>query len=333
MNNIDFVKSKEHFDAFFRTMYERQLIWKRRFIDKQQGPWTTDPIFKTYKFTNVYRELDKNSQYCINKIIKPNVHSSLENLVWKTLVFRLFNNPNTFNQASIIWLDGIPSYDYFETAKDDYRRFMVSLQDEGQNIFTSAYLIYSSAADGRSRAEYYTEIVLPKLHSLVETIIDTCMLAAQPEEILTVLKQIPGVADFVAFELYNDMLYINKFTRHILVPFDLNAYVNIGPGSKMGAQLINPSATSKVEIREIMYALLHVAEEQLSILGDDYLENMPYAYYDYIDNSYKVTDKFNFTISNIEHWLCEYSKYARLFRNTGKKQKKFIPTSNNNIYD
>ena len=57
----------ECFEAFFQTMYERQLIWKRRFIDKKESPWTTDAIFKKFKFTNVYRELDRNSQYCINK--------------------------------------------------------------------------------------------------------------------------------------------------------------------------------------------------------------------------------------------------------------------------
>ena len=70
----------ECFEAFFQTMY------------KKESPWTTDDIFKKFKFTNVYRELDRNSQYCINKIIKLNANGSLENLIWKTLVFRLFNN-------------------------------------------------------------------------------------------------------------------------------------------------------------------------------------------------------------------------------------------------
>ena len=28
----------ECFEAFFQTMYERQLIWKRRFIDKKESP-------------------------------------------------------------------------------------------------------------------------------------------------------------------------------------------------------------------------------------------------------------------------------------------------------
>ena len=50
---------------FFETMYERQLIWKRRFIDKKERPWTDNKIFQESKFTNVYRELDRNSQWQI----------------------------------------------------------------------------------------------------------------------------------------------------------------------------------------------------------------------------------------------------------------------------
>ena len=101
----------ECFEAFFETMYERQLIWKRRFIDKKEPPWTTGAIFKKFKFTNVYRELDRNSQYCINKIIKPNANGSLENLIWKTLVFRLSNNTQTSDAASKHRPCGIPDYD------------------------------------------------------------------------------------------------------------------------------------------------------------------------------------------------------------------------------
>lgn len=59
----------ENYNEFFKTMLERQLILKRRFIDKLPMPWTTDEIFKTGKFTNVYRSLDKNSMWEIEHII------------------------------------------------------------------------------------------------------------------------------------------------------------------------------------------------------------------------------------------------------------------------
>lgn len=35
-----------HLRLFFELMHERQLIWKRRFIDKKERPWTENKIFK-----------------------------------------------------------------------------------------------------------------------------------------------------------------------------------------------------------------------------------------------------------------------------------------------
>lgn len=87
--------SDEHRTEFFRTMFERQMIWKRRFIDHQPRPWTEDPILRDYKFTNVYRELDRNSQWQIRNILLDD-SLSLANLVWKMMVFRYFNNPQYF---------------------------------------------------------------------------------------------------------------------------------------------------------------------------------------------------------------------------------------------
>ena len=61
--------SEENLHLFFATMYERQMIWKRRFIDKTQAPWTGDPIFQENKFPNLYRELDRSSWWLISNII------------------------------------------------------------------------------------------------------------------------------------------------------------------------------------------------------------------------------------------------------------------------
>ena len=80
---------------FFEVMHERQLIWKRRFIDKQERPWTENKIFQESKFTNVYRELDRNSQWQIKNILLDD-KLSLKNLIWKLMIFRFFNNPETF---------------------------------------------------------------------------------------------------------------------------------------------------------------------------------------------------------------------------------------------
>ena len=323
----------ENYHEFFRTMYERQLIWKRRFIDKlDRKLWTNDKIFQTYKFTNVYRELDRNSQYCINKIILQNKNENLQNLLWKTLVYRLFNNPNTFEEASKYWPCGIPDYNNFYAEQNSYLEFMNALSLEG-NIFTSAYLIRSSAENGQTRTECYINKVLPRLNYLIDNLINVCKNAITPEMIINKLMEIPGVASFIAYELYNDMLYINRFTDYKLIPFDANAYVNVGPGSSMGIKLIYPSIKTKKECKCAMFNLLYEAPKQLELLSNDYIDAMPFAFYDNENKRYNITNNCNFVISNIEHWLCEYSKYYRLANMTGKKQKLFKPISKNNMYE
>ena len=58
------------FQLFFETMYERMMIWKRRFIEQKPQPWTENAILRDSKFTNVYRELDRNSQWQISITMK-----------------------------------------------------------------------------------------------------------------------------------------------------------------------------------------------------------------------------------------------------------------------
>lgn len=107
--------SEEHYHEFFRTMFERQMIWKRRFLDQKPRPWTDDPILRDYKFTNVYRELDRNSQWQIRNILLDD-ELTLTNLVWKMMVFRYFNNPPTFEYArdKYGWGAGIPDYNQYD---------------------------------------------------------------------------------------------------------------------------------------------------------------------------------------------------------------------------
>ena len=82
-------------ELFFETMVERQKIWKRKTFLKLSPPWSGDEILRDYKFTNVYRELDRNSQWQINNIFKKKQKSKFD-LVWKILLFRIFNQPDFF---------------------------------------------------------------------------------------------------------------------------------------------------------------------------------------------------------------------------------------------
>ena len=62
------LRPTEVYDTYWRFAYERQEIFFRR-NEGLPPPWTEDPIFMRYKFTNAYRASDRVSQYLIKHVI------------------------------------------------------------------------------------------------------------------------------------------------------------------------------------------------------------------------------------------------------------------------
>jgi hypothetical protein len=59
---------EEAFQWYFYFIQERMnIFWKR--YQRTPSPYSDDLIFQDYKFTNVYRVLDRVSQYLIKEII------------------------------------------------------------------------------------------------------------------------------------------------------------------------------------------------------------------------------------------------------------------------
>ncbi len=320
-------RNDKAYSLFFQTMYERQMIWKKRFIDGRPGPWTEDPILRDYKFTNVYRGLDRHSQYSLRHIIMSNRAKGTVELLWKTLVFRIFNRPETFEAlAEKGWDCGIPNYDDFLLEQDKYTGAMLALEAK-DSVFTSAYFIRSRSG---ARIESYTERTLPALHQVIPWLAEG---HRDQRAVLSRLTPIPYIGGFVAYELLRDIAYIDRTLPDgwgILA--DDNISINIGPGSKLGAQLIYPELKSSGDILAAFKRLLSAAPEELQKISDDYLEPMPYAVIDWETGRAHATYDFNLTLDNIEHWLCEFSKYWRMSMGTSR-MRKFKPISNSNLYE
>lgn len=357
-----------HLRLFFETMYERQLIWKRRFIDKKERPWTNNKIFQESKFTNVYRELDRNSQWQIKNILLDD-KLSLKNLIWKMMVFRFFNNPETFTfepkgksvQLSLFgaqtksglkqaqstselisakkWRNGIPDYDeYYE---EEFSRFIAGVRSSGQNPYTTAYLINSQATPGMPRDYCYTRVVIPTLHKNMNKLIATVMSAKKPEDIISYLKTLPAVADFIAHEFYQDFTYIPRYTGRRFMMFDQNDFTNVGPGASIGIRLIYPNLKTVREQKRAIYDLRNIADDWLHKIGVEKGELFPYIGWDIEKGEYYTFTRdevlagempmYNqydgITLHQIEMWLCEFQKYWKMIIGEGKQRSKFSPRS------
>ena len=307
---------------FFETMYERQIIWKRRFMDEKPRPWTDNEILANFKFTNVYRELDRSSQYQIKTIMLDDT-LTLTNLTWKLMVYRFFNNPDTFSHpAAKKWRNGIPDYNEYD--EQEFADFIDEVRRSGINPFTSAYLINSLAAPNVSRDHCYTHVTIPRLHESVPRIVALAVSSKTPEDIISFLLTLPSVAEFIAHEFYQDFTYIPRYTNKRLMRWTQNDFTNVGPGASLGIRLIFPNLSAK-EQKTAIYKLRDMACEKLSEIAVKRGEPMPYVEWDKATARYKIVEQCNITLHQIEMWLCEFQKYWKMTLKKGKQRGVFTP--------
>ena len=292
---------------FFETMYERQMIWKRRFIDKKERPWTDNKYFQHIKFTNVYRELDRNCQWELKNIICDD-ELSLKDLIWKMIIFRFFNKPEFFIYGMNRWRNGIPSWDEYD--EDEFYDFAQEYRKTGQTPFTAAYTMHNQP--GMTRDDFFMHIVFPQIHGKLDELLDVVKNAESADEIIKFLKTFHGMARFLSYELYTDFTYITKYTNRQFMKFDANDYTSVNPGSQCGIRLIYPSIKSVKEQKNYIYKLKDLSKEWLDKISKERGESFPYLYWDKDNKQYYIGNECNITLNQIEMWLCEFSKYWKI---------------------
>lgn len=325
----DFEHNEAEVRSFFTTMYERQLIWYKRFILKlPRDQWTSDAIFNKYRFTNVYRELDRASQWLLYNIILNtstwlkynNDYDNHINLIWKILLFRMINNPSIFINA-----DAVPDYNDYDPNKFyDYVK---------KDILAKGIVFHHNAYCSNSKlkiqldndetvyfeniADYTIRHASTSLHDNIPRIYEIMQQSfsnTDPYALMTFMStNIVSVGGFKAHEFYQDLCYIKPYANLELMACDANSATNAGNGSLSGTRMLFNNIHSRSDAVDAIYYLRDMSEDYLDKIHNELYQDTDGFYYvkwDSDTNQY-IRDKFNFTLSQIEHWLCEYSKYKR----------------------
>jgi len=290
---------EENLKLFWYWIYERHTIYNKRFIKKLPAPWTKDPILRDYKFTNVYRELDRVSVWAQDNIIFRDDWTKFQR-IFCLISFKLFNNTDTFTE--------IPLLEYNNFDSKDFEKRLDKIVERGGHPFTDAYLTNSMAYQGMKRHTAYAKHVIPFVHKNMKEFFKIIITAKKPEDIINHFKIIKGVADFVAYELYCDLDYFNP----LIMKFDQNDYVNVGPGAVTGVRWIFPNKGNYKDAKKVIY---HLRDNQ-----KDYFKMFGFKDFPYLQNKYK-----KLTLREIEHSLCEFQKYMKMKFKVGKQRQKFIP--------
>jgi len=316
--------NEAHLKIFFDIMKERQKIWVRRSLLKKEAPWTKNPILRDYKYTNVYRELDRASQFMIKHILTQKM--PLEQKLFQLMVFRFYNQPDSFRQNG--GLIQLPDYDNWNWKK----LWMQTVAERKRtgNPWHVAYMMNMAFAPklmkewdqpGLYKDWAYVFIVFNAIHKIIPDLVKVLREASRPQDIIEVLERIPATSTFQSHEFYVDFTYFARYAPEgAVMRFDANDFTNVGPGASLGIRLIFPSLKPS-EQEAALYLLHEMAEEYL---GDDF----PYLMYDKETGKYYTTNEYsreNFTVHQIEMVACEWAKYWKMTIGSGKQRSKFSP--------
>lgn len=193
-------------EEFVYFVNERQAIYTR----KQTGPapWTKDPILATYRFCNVFRELDPVTQY-IHQWLK---YRGMDALVARATLARYINEPTTLEH-----IDNGP----WNAAV--YLRGLQEWRGSGHRVFNPAYIV-STNGIAMDKLEYVVQLV-QRVHEEVDIEQGTTLEAAAAQ-----LLRVRGVGSFMAGQIIGDL----KHTHLLLNATDWWHWCTPGPGSKRG---------------------------------------------------------------------------------------------------
>lgn len=295
------------FKEFVWWVHERMQIYRRRFEEGQDSPWTEDPILKEYRFTNPYRELDRETIYLRNNIIG---EGSLPDVMLNCLFFRIFNKKETHQAVGFLEVD---EWDPWEVCGSvQYER------KKGLKPFNSAYMItgvgFGLTEEDAREGQISTFDPKDKVQNYIIGVFHNQFMAERGrytrhvtkptsmEECWEQLQSLSGVSGFIAYEIVCDLQY------DIRVPWSQNDFVNPGPGARRGIQrLLDLGEIDQSKHRDIDYT--------------DHIEEIQATQGEWLPDDFYAWEGRELSLRAIEHSCCEFDKAIRAERGEGRHAK------------
>lgn len=290
------VFNPEVLEIFKYYVAERYNMHMLKDIQGKQFPWTEDVILSMYRFTNIRREQDKNSRYLLTKM-KANGNNLNLNMLCNILLFRLFNKIETMEYLGG-WVDFV-NYD------EDKVRKQLSSVPEGYVYFTNAYL---SSGMKKEFNKYFPEekmrvMNIPNvIHKFREQLADDIIWSESPHDIIDAFKRIKGISDFLAYQLFVDLTYLDNF------PWSENEFVMSGPGCSLGLSYLfkdNGGLTDE----ELLFWL----RDNCPITPEWCKEHM---------TDLSEEDRY-MNVMSLENCMCELGKYMKTKLGVGRPRSRY----------
>lgn len=292
--------NQDELDNFWKFIHERQRIWYQRFVLRRPAPWTKDQIMTDFKFTNVYRELDKGTIFLLDHIVDRQLP---EDQVWNIIIYRMFNRISTYDflkwHSLARWSNPINFRKYFDALR--------AYGEQGNPLYTDAHIICAYASfpgkDKLERFEYIFQNVLDSMPIIMKVINK----AKSLETVHKVLSKFPGIGPFLAYEMAVDISYCSWNN------LGEDEWVNPGPGCQNGLKNIFPGVRGVEDCQWLIKVLRQMQKREWTRL------KLPFDGIAYQGKE--------LTLRNIEHTLCEHFKYVKARTGKGRPRNRFVVAS------
>lgn len=277
---------------FWKFAADRQDLFFSKIDPSIQAP--DNPIFKQYKFTNVYRACDRVSQYLINSVIyNPYYSYNEEDVIFRILLFKVFNKIETWELLVNEFIED-PTLESFSAGFENYVQIYRVLKERGETIFSNAYMMTGSKKFGyEDKAANYLAM-LYKLLVEDNAVAEITSGQYSMKQLVNLFSNYELIGPFLAYQFVVDLNYSECLN------FDEDDYVMPGGGAIRGiAKIYNLSLKQSEVMSE--YLITRMCKEQ-----DKFIRAHGLKFRNLFGRELKLID--------IQNIACEVDKALRVTR-------------------
>lgn len=270
------------FDAYWRFAAERLEMYQRR-LQEPQGPWTQDPVLRSYRFTNTYRATDRVSQYLIREVqYRDDRPTSVEQVFFRTLLFKIFNKIETWELLE----NTLGPIEWKVTSLEQMARVLDEALARQVRVYSAAYIMPAPKFGHVRKHANHLALLRAMMDAGVPYAVANAPSLKRAYELL--LAQ-PGMGPFLAFQYTIDLNY------SAVLDFDEDDYVVAGPGALDGISKCF-SSTGGASPEEVIGEMVRTQHANFARLG--------LSFEGLFGRDLKPID--------CQNVFCEISKYARV---------------------
>ena len=269
-------------NLFLDLALERQTIWYKKEILKEEKPWTSNLTFQKYWFTNVFRDQDKVSQHIIHKII-PELKPDFEKLWRYLIVYRYISKLEIFEDIE----KNVKFGDL-----DELKEYLITRNKRGMRCVTGAYYVRTMV--GILPMEYVFLLIEEINNSDFRSRLNLQTI----QDLTEFYTQFDCIGGFMAYEYTTDLTY----TPWLKEAHDIYTWANLGPGCNKGINIIKGEENIRKNNKKYLDDMKFIFMRWIEKFRDKKYDKLPYQIIERLRNP---------VMRDIEHWLCEFSKYAK----------------------